>query len=449
MRPPILNLLEKLLVNGNRFHFRLERAHLLGWVTISLRNPMNKTSVWFVVLLAGLGVLPSLSIDMGLPALDSIAVTLHTTDAAAAMTLSLFLVGFAFAPLICGPLSDRHGRRPVLVWGTAAFALAAAGCTFAPTIEVLLFGRLIQGFGSGAVTVLSSALVRDLFEGHEARAKFAQLGVMRSFAPMIAPTIGAWILTFAHWRWIYGTLAAVGTALFMLIFFGFAESAKLNTAPLSVKALFAEYTEVFKHKVSFGYAAMNALYFGAVFTYVTNSPLLMIKHFGLTDQLFGYMFAGTAFGIMCGAFVNGKLNHFKKSPKLSLYLGLAISSTAVLSNVAITSLALDAPQTLFPGLFAFTFSAGLLAPTTNHGCVEHLPHIAGVASAVMAFLQMVMGALAGVLVSYTYDGATSWAMTLSMLFFVLTSALTYFFLVKPSEKNLHHNATTVHIIQPD
>lgn len=408
---------------------------------------MSKTSVWFIVLLAGLGILPSLSIDMGLPALDSIAVSLHSSDAAAAMTLSLFLVGFAFAPLICGPLSDRHGRRPVLVWGTLAFALAAVGCTFAPSIEILLLGRLIQGFGSGAVTVLSSALVRDLFEGHEARAKFAQIGVMRSFAPMIAPTIGAWILTIAHWRWIYGTLAVVGTALFMLIYFGFAESAKLNTAPLSVKALLSEYTEVFKHKVSFGYAAMHALYFGAVFTYVTNSPLLMMKHFGLTDQLFGYMFAGTAFGIMCGAFANGKLNHFKKSPKLSLYLGLGISSTAVIVNVLLTYLGLDVPQSLFPGLFAFTFSAGLLAPTTTLGCVEHLPHIAGVASAVMAFLQMVMGALAGVLVSYTYDGTSSWAMTLSMLFFVFTSGLTYFFLVKPSEKDLKHVAPTVHVIE--
>jgi MFS transporter, DHA1 family, multidrug resistance protein len=393
---------------------------------------MNKHSIWFTVLLAGLGVLPPLSIDMGLPALAVIASTLHTSDAAAAMTLSLFLLGFAVAPLFCGPLSDRWGRRPVLMLGCTAFALAAAGCTMAPNIETLLFCRLLQGLGSGAATVLSTALVRDLFEGHEARARLAHIGVLRSFAPMIAPTLGAWVLTVASWRYIYGIHTILGTILLALIYFGFAESAKLNAAPLTIKALLSEYAEVLRHRVSFGYAAMNALYFGAIFTYVTNTPLLMMKHFGLSNQLFGYMFAGTALGIMAGAFVNGKLSARKVSPKVSLYLGLSLASSAVCINVLLTSLGLDQPLTLFPCLFAFTFSAGLLAPTTAHGCVDPLPKIAGVVSAVMACSQMVMGALAGMIVSLLYDEKSSWAMVSMMTVFV--SALTYLFVVKPAER---------------
>jgi DHA1 family bicyclomycin/chloramphenicol resistance-like MFS transporter len=396
---------------------------------------MNKDSLLFTVLLTGLGVLPPLSIDMGLPALASIAADLKTNDPAAAMTLSLFLMGFAIAPLFCGPLSDRLGRRPVLLAGCSAFALAALGCTFAANIQMLLFCRLVQGLGSGAATVLSTALIRDLFEGHEARGRLAQIGVLRSFAPMIAPTIGAWILTMASWRFIYGLLAIVGTALLILIKLRFVESAKINKTPLTVRALASEYLEVFRHRQSAGYAAINALYFGAIFTYVTNTPLLMMKHFGLSKQIFGLMFAGTALGIMCGAFVSGKLSARKISPKISLYTGLLVSSTAVLINVLLTASGHDRPETLFPCLFAFTFSAGLLSPATAHGCVEPLPKIAGVVSAVMACSQMVMGALAGVIVSYLYDEKTSWAMTGLMLVWVWCSALTYLIVVKPVEKH--------------
>ncbi|HEY9678558.1 MAG TPA: multidrug effflux MFS transporter [Drouetiella sp.] len=395
---------------------------------------MDKHSRGFTVLLAGLGVLPPLSIDMGLPALAVIASTFRSSDPAAAMTLSLFLLGFAVAPLFCGPISDRVGRRPVLLFGCAAFALAAAGCTFAPSIEILLACRLIQGLGSGAATVLSTAIVRDLFEGHEAQGRLAQIGVMRSFAPMIAPTLGAYILTVANWRCIYGLHTVLGIALWTLIMLGFTESAKLNKTPLTVSALISEYFEVIRHRVSFGYAAMNALYFGAIFTYVTNSPLLMMKHFGVSNQDFGYLFAGTAFGIMCGAAVNKKMSAKKLPAQVSLFAGLSIASTAVLMNVILTAIGWDQPLTLCSFVFLVTFSAGLLTPTTAHKCIEPLPRIAGVVSAVMACSQMVSGAIAGMIVSNIYDEKSSWAMTGLMMFYVFAAAATYLFVVRPAER---------------
>lgn len=392
---------------------------------------MDKHSFWFTLFLVGLGVLPPLSIDMGLPALGLIASDLHTTDQASAMTLSLFLVGFAIAPLFCGPLSDRYGRRPVLLLGCAAFALAAAGCTFAPNIQTLLICRTIQGLGSGAATVLNAALVRDLFEGHEARARLAQVGAIRSFAPMIAPTFGAWILSLGMWRHIYGLLFLLGMALFLVVNFFFTESAKLNKAPLTVQALWSEYKQVFKHRQSFGFAMMNALYFGAVFGYVTNSPLLMMKHFGLSNQQFGYLFAGVSFGIMTGAFCNGQLNKRKISPKVSINLGVTTALLAVTFIFCLTLTGVASPITLFPALFAFTYAYGMLSPSIAHGCIDPLPRIAGVVSAVMAFSQMVVGATGGLIVSYLYDGTSAWAMTLTMVGFVVASAATYLFVVRP------------------
>jgi MFS transporter, DHA1 family, multidrug resistance protein len=232
---------------------------------------------------------------------------------------------------------------------------------------------------------------------------------------------------------IYGVLFVVGTALFFAVKFWFVESAKLSKSPLTAKALWSEYKQVFKNRVSFGFAMMHALNFGGVFAYVTNSPLLMMKHFGLSNQQFGYMFAGVSVGIMVGAFFNGQLSKRKVSSSVTLCLGLSLALAAVSANIYLTHSGLDSPQTFFPWLFAFTVAYGLLAPATAHGCIDPLPEIAGVVSAVMASLQILMGALGGMLVSYFFDGNSAWAMVSIMMFFVFANACCYLFVVLPAQ----------------
>jgi DHA1 family bicyclomycin/chloramphenicol resistance-like MFS transporter len=395
---------------------------------------INKNSLAFNFYLGGLGALPPLSIDMGLPALTSIASSLHTTDAAAALTLSLFLAGFAVAPVAGGPLSDRFGRRPVLLGGCLIFAIAAVGSTFAPTIELLLFFRLLQGVGAGGAAVLSMALIRDLFEGNEARAKLSYVGILRSFAPMIAPTLGAWMLMFGNWRWIYGFLAVGGLVILLVTYFGFAESAKHERVPLTFSALRQSYATVIKHRVSFGYVCLNALMFGGMFAYVSNSPLLLIGVYKLSNQLFGYLFAGTALGIMLGALVNGKLSDRSIPHTVPLTAGLLLASAASLANVAVTLSGHASPATLLPCLFLFTFSGGLVAPNAAHGCMHPMPKIAGVASAVLTFTQMMVGALSSAIVAYLYDEKSAIAMTGVMAAFILSATFVYFVVVKPAER---------------
>jgi DHA1 family bicyclomycin/chloramphenicol resistance-like MFS transporter len=393
-----------------------------------------KRSLGFTLYLGGLGALPPLSIDMGLPALNSIAIALHSSDAAAALTLSLFLAGFAIAPIAGGPLSDRFGRRPLLLAGSALFALSGLGCTFAPTIEVLLLSRVLQGFGAGTATVLAMALVRDLFEADEARAKLSYVSILRSIGPMIAPTIGAWLLLFFDWRYIYGTLCIGGIILFIVTYFGIAESAPPDRIPLTVAALKDSYKMVLSHPVSFGYALLNALVFGSMFAYVSNSPLLIIGVFGLSHQQFGYLFAGTASGIMLGAFVNGRLSDRKVPHSVPLKIGLTVAVLATAINLAVTTCGAASALTLLPGLIAFTFSAGMIGPNASHGCLHPMPKIAGVAAAVLTFSQMVVGSLSSALVAYLYDERSAFAMTTVMLASSVCAALLYLLVVRPAEK---------------
>ncbi|WP_243146759.1 MFS transporter [Scytonema sp. UIC 10036] len=130
-------------------------------------------SLGFTILLGALTALPPLSIDMGLPAFPTISASLGASPGAVGLTLSLFMVGFAIAQLAFGPLSDRYGRKPILLIGCGIFALAGAACATTPSIGTLIAWRLVQGAGAGAGMVMTLAIVRDLFEGAAARAQLS------------------------------------------------------------------------------------------------------------------------------------------------------------------------------------------------------------------------------------------------------------------------------------
>jgi DHA1 family bicyclomycin/chloramphenicol resistance-like MFS transporter len=381
-----------------------------------------------------LGMLPSLSIDMNLPALTQIAGSLKTSDSLAAMTLSLFIFGFAGAPLVSGPVSDRFGRRPVLLLSSLTFTLAALVCSTATSISVLLVGRLFQGFGAGGCSVLINAIVRDIFEGHEARGRLSYAGTIRGFSPMIAPSIGVAILAIFSWRAIFGLHAIAGILLSLIIFFGFEESLKGNGHPMSVASLFNNYKKVLSNPISCGYSIMNGFMFGNVFAYVSNSSLVFIENLHVSREVFAMIFACTAFGIVLGATINGQLSKHRISHSVPIRSGLALVTGAALCAVLLN---LNGAIT-FPILtlltFASVFSIGLSSPNTAHACLEPMAEIAGAASATYLSIQSLMGSLAGTAVAYLYDHQTATAMTEVMLTCALGACAVYVCIVLPAEK---------------
>src|SRR5260370_1910888 len=174
-------------------------------------------SRWFVVLLAMIVTLPSFSIDSCLASMSNIGFSLHAPPAATALILSLFMVGFGCGQVIFGPLCDRLGTLPALLLGCALFTLAAVGCAVAPSIESLVFWRFVQVAGAAAGSVIVFAVVRDLFTGTAARARFAYVNVVAMIAPMIAPTLGGLIAAWAGWRAVFFFLAIGGTLLALVI----------------------------------------------------------------------------------------------------------------------------------------------------------------------------------------------------------------------------------------
>jgi DHA1 family bicyclomycin/chloramphenicol resistance-like MFS transporter len=400
---------------------------------------LRPDSIAFVVFLSALGGLTPLSIDMGLPALQAIGHSLHVSPASAALTLSFFLVGFAFGPVVLGPLSDRFGRRPILLAGASVFALAGIGCALAPSLSFLLFWRLLEGVGAGAGSTLSLAIVRDLFDGATARARLSYVSTIGSLAPMLAPTLGAIVLGFFGWRAIYGFLATVGLLIVFAVLFGFNESHQsTDKTALQPKKLAANYARIFKNRICFGYALVASLNFGCMFSYISSSPLVMMGVLAVSPTYYGWTFAATALGIMTGAFTNGRLSAHGLSATTLLTFGLGLSSTTGLSLLAVSYSGWAAVSTILPLLILNTFSIGFIGPNATQGVMHPLPDIAGVASAVLGSMRMLVGASAGVLVAFLFDNRSAHAMAESMTLFSLASLGVYVFVVRPAERSDHH-----------
>jgi DHA1 family bicyclomycin/chloramphenicol resistance-like MFS transporter len=373
----------------------------------------------FIVLLAGVVMLPSLSIDSCLASLSNIGFSLRAQPAATAMILSLFLVGFAVGQIIFGPLCDRLGRRPALLIGCVVFTIAAFGCAMAPSIQTLVFCRFLQGVGAAAGPVISFAIVRDLFVGLGARKRFAYVGVVATLAPIVAPTLGGLISSWAGWRAVFYCLAAGGVLLGIVIILCLEESiARRDKQALYLSNLSANYWRVISHRACRTYVIIGGLSFGGLFAYVSGSAFVFIEIFKLDQRMFGVLFALNAFAIALGALTTGRLSNIsaKRMISIGLATGLAASGMLVFLTVshAIT------PISAMPFLMLNTFAIGLVTPNVVHGTMEPVPQIAGVASSLFGSSRMMAGAFSTEIVAFWYNG-TPLAMTGTMLLFAASA----------------------------
>ena len=348
---------------------------------------IHPTSFGFTLLLGALAGLPALSIDMGLPALPLVAAEFHASAAQVALTLSLFMLGFGLAQLVIGPLSDRIGRRPVLLWSLAIYALAGAASAAAPSVPALLIARGLQGAGAAGGTVLAFAIVRDLFEGEAARARLSTISMVFSLAPVIAPSLGALMLNADGWRAIFGLLSVTGIALVFAVTLGLPETRR--AAPP------ARHTAILREGRTVAYGIVGALNLAAVFCFVAGAPLVLLGIYGLTPTQFALVFATITAGVIGGAAINRMAVSRRLHPAWPLGLGLGGAAVAgVLGSLFMTGGLIPLPA-LVPLMLLITLSRGLVSPNVTHAALERVPHMAGAASALIGSMQMLTGAFAG------------------------------------------------------
>ena len=353
----------------------------------------------FTALIGFLAAMPALSIDISAPTLVALQADFGTTATVAGFTLSLFMVGFALGQAGSGALSDRYGRRPLLLSGLLAYAAAAAGCAFSPSAAALVAFRFVQGLGAGTCAVLAFAIVEDLFEGDAARSKRSYVTVVFGLAPVIAPALGALLSNFAGWRSVHAVLAAAGLALLAAVWSGVPESRPARASRRASQPVLDKPAALWRDGRFVVLAAVNALSYGCVFAYIAGSPLVVIGLMGLPNTAYAALFASTALALTSGAWISGRLS------RRGVGAGAMVGPSLTLSAVSATGLlALSFPASLsafllIPLLLATLFCRGVIAPNVQHLAVQRRRDRVGTASAAVGVSQILAGALASAVVA--------------------------------------------------
>ena len=400
----------------------------------------------FTLLLGFLAAVPYSGIDINLPALAATGATLGASPSEVGLTMSAFMLSLAVAPLIYGPISDRFGRKPVVVFGVALFVVASLACAVAQSLPALLIYRFVQGVGA-ASTVMTFAIIRDLFSETSARAKIANVVVAINVVTVIAPTAGAALLTIAGWRSIYAIQAAIGALLLVAVALGFAESARIDRANrLAPEAVTRSYVRVLTHPVSFAYILVGAAAGAAVFAYVTGSSLFFIGVVGLRPDQYGLIFSACSAAVMSGALLDGRLGRRGISAAKVLTIGLTVLAAASVTLLAITVAGWAQPTLVAALLMAVALAFAMTMPNIMNATLQPFPDIAGAVGAAAGSIQLTAGAAASGLVAVLFDGRSALSMAAVMAASSLLALIAYRLLARPAERRTFIGSA--HLLSP-
>ena len=369
----------------------------------------------FSWLLGLLSALPTFGIDMILPTLPATATALRAPASEVGLAMSVYLFGLGAALVAYGPISDRIGRRPIIVFGAALLALASVGCMLARSLPVLLIFRTLQGVGASGPGMGALTIVRDLFDGEEARAKMSYVVLAINIVPMVAPTVGAALLTLGGWQAVYWVPVA-GSCILLAAMHGLAETAHIDPqVRLSPLRIARDYLSVLTHPICLGNAVCNAAAAGAVFAYITGSSLFLIDVVGLGPTQYGVVFGASSLSVMAGSLLNQRLSGRGVTPRQMIGIGLSLS-TALATCLMVMALA-DGRSILVVVLVmtGVALSFGLISPNAISEALQPVPAIAGAAGAVVMFMQMLGAASSSWLVSWLFDGRSALSMAVTML----------------------------------
>jgi MFS transporter, DHA1 family, multidrug resistance protein len=358
----------------------------------------------FILLLGLLDAYGPLGIDMYLPAFPRIERDLKAQGGDMQLTLSFFLAGLAVGQLVCGPISDRVGRRKPLLFGSVAFAAACIVCAFARSIEALIISRFVMGLAGATGMVIARAVVRDCFEEADSSRIYSMLMLVIGIAPIISPSVGGWLMGLGGWGSIFWALAGFACLCGAAVALGLPEThpAGRRTSH-SARELIRIYAVMLGDGEFMGYAATVSLALGMIFAYVASAPSLFMQHYGLSPNAFSLIFASIAVGLIGSAQVNRWLTR-RWDTHLILRSASFVNAAACLLLPVFAWTGAGGFPAFFTDLFICLAAVGLILPNATAAAMAPFPDRAGAASALVGTLQFTVGAVTGAIVGLFHDG---------------------------------------------
>ncbi|GIF17446.1 Bcr/CflA family drug resistance efflux transporter [Paractinoplanes tereljensis] len=357
------------------------------------RTEVRPKGVLLIVMLGFVSAIGPLSIDMYLPAFPAIADDLGVSAAQVQLSLTACLVGSALGGLVCGPLSDKWGRRRPAIAGLTAYAILSFLIAFSPSAPVLIGLRVLQGFAGGTGIVVARAIVRDLYSGVEAARFYSRLTLIYGLAPILAPSLGSAVLRFTSWHGIFVALGVLATLLTLLLAWRLPETLPVeNRTEGGLGRTLRLAGPLFRDRSFVGYTVAQGFAFGALFTYLSNSSFVLQDGYGLSPTMFGLLFGLNAVGLTLTSQLNARLlNRFGTRPLLLAALAVQVVSGVVLVVSALAGALIG----VVAGLFLLVCTIGMGQPNATALALDGHADRAGTAAAVMGSLQPAMaGALA-------------------------------------------------------
>lgn len=358
----------------------------------------------FVTLTAALMAVNALAIDSMLPALPEMAETLGIMEANHRQWIvTAYLLGFGVAQIVYGTLSDRFGRRPVLLFGLGLYVLASIAAAFSGSFEAMMWARVAQGIGAAATRVLAVSIVRDCYSGRDMARVMSLAMIVFLAVPILAPSIGQAILWVAPWRWIFGVLTIFGASVMLWAAFRLPETLhEEDRKPIEFHSVVAAFRTTLTTRIAVGYMSAMAFVIGGLFGFINSAQQVFVDVFA-APQLFTIIFALIAGFMAVASLVNSRI---------VVRLGMRrVSHAALLGYIAFTGTHALIALAGHESLWSFTvlqggamFCFGLLAPNFGALAMDPLGHVAGTASSVQGFVTTVGGALIGFYIGQHFDG---------------------------------------------
>lgn len=399
-----------------------------------MNNKTNNNPLRFALLLTVFCALGPFTVDMYLSSFPQIMKFFETTPTMVQASLTAGLLGLSLGQVVIGSLSDVHGRRKPLLISMILYFIASISCAFAPSIEIFIALRFIQGFAGSAGLVVARAIARDKFSGIELTKFLALLSTVNSVAPLLSPLAGGVIISYTSWVGVFIFTGFVGIYSTTIVMWKIEETLPVEKRVQSnFVELLKNYKTLLLNRTFMGYALIAGILYGGVFAYIAASPFVFQNIYGVSPQIFSIIFAINGISIMLGAQVVKQLAG-RIAEDTILKIGMSLNFiTSILLVIVVFS---HGPLfMLIISLFVLNLSMGIIGPISFRLAMESQGHIAGTASALLGILPFLLGSITSPLVGMAGEYS---AIPLGIIIFT-ASVLAIIFqvtLVKKRKQNL-------------
>jgi len=338
--------------------------------------------------------------DVYLPALPTLTAALGSTIAAGQLTLGVLSLCFGLAQLVCGPLADRYGRRPVLLTGLSLYTLASVANVLAPSMTWLVIWRGVQGAAMAAAIVGARAVVRDLYEPETGARVLARAMTGLGICAVAAPIVGGATVALAGWRATLGLLGVFGACALGLVFWRLAETTPhRNRDSTRIGPMFRTWWTILRHPVFVQFTALSAFTYTGLYAYLAGSSFVLIGQWGVSRPVFGLFMSVASVAYIAGTLVCRRMVP-RRGVRRTIAMGGWFSLAGGLSMGLLALLGWHSPWAIVLPQCLYHFAHGIHQPCAQSGAVGPFPHVAGTASALTGFIMIALGFPIGIYLGY-------------------------------------------------